>query len=220
MAVKTFMVTTGLNDASGGLADGVDQTAASRTDGWTVAKLAAGNSGGYLVGSKRASTVFDLESTTPKPTSSVNTFSAAFRIPVALTGTFAATSWTLTFAFRATTASAQAGRVRMRVYRATTTNEIFGTEITASTQVGTTTAALSTTADVTSVVTWSPGAVTVAGEYLYFVLAWETTTAGGNNSADVLFRTGQSAGGSRIVTPDLGAGSNTYTKAGYGRESL
>ena len=38
MAVKTYTVASGQDGNFGALVDGVDQTAASRTDGWTVGK--------------------------------------------------------------------------------------------------------------------------------------------------------------------------------------
>jgi len=207
VAVKTFTLTdtnNGLNAAL--LADGVDQTAATRSTGkWTVAKVAAGNSSNYSAPGIQASTSFDLDSTNPKPVTGLAN-SGTFIIPAVLTGTFAATAWTSTFAVRATTVSAQAGRVRMRVWKNTAATVSSATELTGAILVGTTSAALSTTVDVTSVVTWSPGAFALAAEYLIVSLAWEITTAGGSNNADVIFRTGQASGGTRIVTPDLSAG--------------
>jgi hypothetical protein len=92
----------------------------------------------------------------------------------------------------------------MRVYRSVNADGSGATELTSATQVGTTSATLSTSADVTSVVTWSPGVtITLNNEYLFFVVAWEITTQGGSNTADVQIRTGQSAAGSRLVTPDF-----------------
>jgi len=91
----------------------------------------------------------------------------------------------------------------MRAWKNTAADVFGDTELTSAVLLGTTSAALSTTADVTSVITWNPGAITLAAEYLIFSLAWEITTASGSNNGDVVFRTGQSAGGTRIVTPNL-----------------
>lgn len=212
MAVRTFTLTTATdtgNSNSAILADGVDQTAASRGDKWTVAKVAAGNSSTYVTGGIQGSGSFSLDSSAPKPPTPLTNSQQCFRSPAALTGTFAATNWTFTFAVRAATASAQAGRVRMRVFKDSNDHAAFNTEVTSAVLVGTTSAALSTTADVTSVITWSPGTLTLASEWLFFCLAWEITTASGSNNGDVIFRTGQSAGGTRIVTPDLSAGTTT-----------
>jgi hypothetical protein len=204
--VKTYMVASGQDGNFGALVDGVDQTAASRVDGWTVAKIAAANSAEFDAATKQLSTTFTLQSTTAKPASFLTGATAnAFKTPAPLNGVFAATAWTLTFAVRATVVSAQAGRIRLRVFKATNALGTTGVvELTGATQVGTTSSVLSTTADVTTVVTWSPGAtITLGNEYLFFVLAWEITTASGSNTSDVVFRTGQSAAGSRLVTPNF-----------------
>lgn len=204
MAVKTYRVQTTTTANTGDLAES-DQTAATRTDGWTVAKIAAANSAHFDAGTKQTSGTFSLQSSTPKPSSFVTgALSNAFGTLTPLTGQFANTAWTFTFAVRATTASAQAGRMRMRVFKSVNADGTSATELTGSTQVGTTSSALSTTADVTSVVTWSPGTtIQLDNEYLFFVLAWEITTASGSNSGDVQIRTGQAAAGSRLVTPDF-----------------
>lgn len=207
MAVRTFRVGVGADGNFGALAE-ADQTAASRADGWTVAKIAATNQSDFDQGTKQTSGTFAISA---KPASFLTgTTANAFKTPVALSGTFANTAWTFTFAVRAVTASAQAGRIRMRVFRSVNADGSSATEITGSTQVGTTSAALSTSADATSVVTWSPGAtVVLTNAYLFFVLAWEITTASGSNSGDVVIRTGQSAAGSRLVTPDFAVAVNT-----------
>lgn len=198
MASKTYRVTAVLDGGFGALSE-VDQTAANG-DGWKVAKSSSGFSGEYVAGGTVTAN-FTSQTTSPKP--GVLSTSNAYKTPTVLDGTFDhALSWIFTFSVRATTASSQAGRMRMRVFKGQ--DPTSTTEITGSTQVGTTSAALSTTADVTTVVTWTPGVDIVCGnEFLYFVLAWEITTASGSNNGDVRIRTGQSAGGSRLVTPNF-----------------
>jgi len=215
VAVKTYMVALG-GDAIGtgdlvsyGALSETDQTAANRTDGWTVGKLAAGNSDDLDPGTKLTTAGFNLESsfpcvsTIPFSSAAVN----AFRTPTALTGTFAATPWTFTFALRATTVSAQRGRNHIAVWKASNITPTTGqlTQLVTK-QIGTTSAVLSTTADVTSVVTWTPSSFTLSNEYLFICVGWEITTAGGSNGCDVVIRTGQASGGSRFVTSDLSAG--------------
>src|SRR4030095_16256953 len=113
MAVKTYRLGAG-NDGNYGALFEADQTAASRTDGWTVAKIAATNQSDFDAGTKQASTTFAVSA---KPASFLTGATAnALKTPAALTGVFANAAWTLTFAMRATTASAQAGRVRLRVF--------------------------------------------------------------------------------------------------------
>lgn len=222
MAVKTYRVTAaGMDGLFADLVES-DQTAANRTpDGWTVAKIASGSSADFRPGTKLASGNFNVSA---KPASFVfTTISNAFKTPAALSGDFANTAWTFTFAMRAfSSASAQAGRIRLRVFKSVNADGSAATELTGATQVGTTTVALTTSADGTSIVTWSPGAITLSNEYLFFVIAWEITTASGSNTGDVIFRTGQAAGGSRIVTPDLatpafvsGTDSGAGSEVGY-----
>lgn len=204
MAAKTYTVASGQDGNYGALVDGVDQTAASRADGWTVGKVAATNQADFDAGTKQATTAFAISA---KPASFLTGATAnAFKTPAPLTGVFANAAWTFTFAIRATVVSAQTGRIRMRVFRSVNADGSGATEITAATQVGGTTAVLSTTADATSAVTWSPGAtVTLANEYLFFVIAWEIVVASGSNTGDAVLRTGQAAGGSRLVTPNFAA---------------
>jgi Concanavalin A-like lectin/glucanases superfamily len=204
VAVKTYYLGSGQDGNFGALFDGVAQTAASRADGWTVAKIATVNASDFDAATKQASGTFAAAS--GKPAALITSALAnALKTPAALNGSFANTSWAFTFAVRAGTLSAQAGRIRMRVYRSVNADGSGATEITGATQVGTTSTVLSTTADVTTVVTWSPGAtINLANEYLFFVLAWEITTQAGSNSADVLLRTGSTGpAGSRLVTPDF-----------------
>src|SRR4029077_16535552 len=136
----------------------VDQTAASRTDGWVVAKTVAASSAEFSAGTKQNAAQFTLQSTTAKPASFLTGVTAnAIKVSAPFSGVFANTAWTITFAVRATTASSQAGRIRLRVFKSANASGASATELTAATQVGTTSSALSTSADVTSVVTWSPG---------------------------------------------------------------
>lgn len=206
MAAKTYYVASGADGNFSALVDGTAQTAASRTDGWTVAKTASGNSSEYDSGTKQTSGSFSSQTTTPKPANFLtDTTANAFKTPAALNGVFSSAAWTFTWAVRAGTASSQAGRIRMRVFKSANADGSGATELTGSTQVGTTSAALSTSSDATSTVTWTPGTtITLNNEYLFFVIAWEITTASGSNQGDVLIRTGSSGpAGSRLVTPNF-----------------
>ena len=202
MAVKTYRLGAGADGNFAALFE-ADQAAANRADGWTVAKLAAGNSSEFDVGVKQASGTFTSNTTTPKPASFLTGTNAnALKTPTPLTGVFANASWSFNFAVRATVASAQAGRIRLRVFKSANADGSGATELTSATVLGTP-GTLSTTADVATAPIWNPGTtITLNNEYLFFVIAWEITTASGSNSGDVLLRTG-SAVGSRIVTPDF-----------------
>ena len=202
MATKTFRVATTTTNNSGDLLE-ADQTAANRTDGWTSGKVGAASMSEFDAATKQGTGSFTAA---VKPASFITgTACNAFSPVNSIRGTFANTAWTFTFNLRCTTASAQRGRMRMRVFKSANAAGTGATELTGATQIGTTVAAaLSTTVDQTSTVTWSPGTTIVLNdEYLFFVLAWEITTAGGANGADVVIRTGQAAAGSRLVTPDF-----------------
>ena len=207
MAVRTFRVTTQVT-GNFAIVDEIDQAAANRTDGWVSAKLAPAFTSEFDVSVKRASGTFSTDPVTPKPPQLIlGTAANAFRTPNPLKGTFANTNWTFTFALRCTVASAQRGRMQMRIFKGPNSDGTGATQLTGSTLIGSTTpSALSTTADQTSVVNWSPGGTVVLDdEYLFFAIAWYIVTAGGSNSADVVIRTGQAAGGSRLDTPDFTA---------------
>lgn len=215
MPALTFRVGVGQDGNFAALTE-TDQAAASRADGWVVGKGASGLSSEFDVGIKQAAGTFSANSTTAKPASFLTGATAnACKTQNAYRGTLAATAWTLTFAVRAVVLSAQAGRMRCRVFASQNADGSAARELTAATQVGTTSSVLSTTVDVTTVVTWTPaGVITLNNEYLFFVLAWEITTASGSNTGDVVIRTGQSAGGSRFVTSNFVSGGPVSVVAG------
>lgn len=184
---------------------GVAPTAANTAYGWTVAKTATTTP--YWrsrLGASAVATVAAASSTidsTTGPTAGTGTTATtagdAFRSGP-YRGTFANTAWTFTLNMRASVAGA-IGRLRMRVWRSANSNGSSATALTAST-LGTAAGpfTMSTTADVNVGFTWSPGAITLSDEYLFFQVEWQETTAGSSTTSNVLFRTG-----STIVTPVL-----------------
>jgi len=204
MATKTYYVSQNLDNNFCALVDGTAQTAASRTDGWTVAKIGSALASDYDAATKQASGTFTTATSHP-PVLVTGTNANAFKTPAALSGIFDVGSWVFAMAVRATTASSQAGRIRMRVFASVNADGSSARELTSATVVGTTTGALSTTADVTSTATWSPGTtIQLNNEYLFFVIAWEITTASGNNSGDAVIRTGSTGpAGTYVTTPNV-----------------
>lgn len=205
MATKTFYLknASGSGGATGGsLQDGgTPPTAGITATGWTVAKLAAGNFSLMQFGTKKASTGFSTSDalTTPSlPTGGP----ASWRSENPLNGSFANTNWTLTFRMRAVSAaSAQAGRIKARIWKSNADASGTDTQLTSSILTGTTTPTLSTTASQSSTVTWTPGSViTFTNEYLFVQVEWETTTAGGSNSSDAVFYIESTAA---VVTSDF-----------------
>jgi hypothetical protein len=224
MAAKTFRLANAAVNGFGRLLES-DQTAATTATGWTVGKTAAANDSDMIWGTERAANTFSTEAGTPKPP--VLAATNALRSDTQITGEFANANWSIVIAFRSVTVAYSGTiRARARVFRSVNADGSGATEITGSTQVGTTTGAGSTSADTTSTITWAPGAAfTLNGEYLFIVLACEIVTASGSNTADALLRTGTTTTGVRIVTSnmatlDIGTISLVFTPSGIDTQTF
>jgi hypothetical protein len=184
VATRNFYINTPSNfGADGGV--GTTETApgssGNRNEGWTVAKTASGRYSNMAANTKRASGTF---TTTLVPTALDNTLKNWIEIDPGGAGQFAAGDWTVMLRFRGVTISSQAGRGRYRIFKGT--SPATATEITAAVHLGTT-ITLSATVYNLSNATITLGAITVAaGEKIYVAVAWEITTASGNNSGDVM----------------------------------
>lgn len=220
MAVLNYYLQT----AKDGNFDSLTQTAPTGSPswltGWTVAKTASGNSSEFNAGATQASGTFSSQTTTPKPASFVTSTSTnAMKIEAALTGTFANTAWSLTFPVGNNLTASSGGRPRMRVFKSVNASGASATELTSATVVGSTITVGS--GATTATISWSPGAtITLTSEFLFFVFAWEITTAGTSNSAQVLVQAyGTNTGvGVTVTTPDFSTGGgNTYTKTLFGK---
>jgi hypothetical protein len=184
---------TSLSLQDGGTAPATGITAT----GWVVARLTATNLSAMLAGTERASNTFSAAD-------AIGSFaaSACWRSENPFTGTFANANWTLAFRVRAVTAaSAQTGRIKLRVWKSSNAAGTGATQLTSAVLTGTTTAALSTTVSQTSTVTWTPGStVVLANEYLWVQCEWDIVVASGSNTGDVDFFI-ESAG--VITTPNF-----------------
>jgi hypothetical protein len=185
-------------------------TAANSPYGWTVAKLAAGSFMRARLGATAVATVSQGTSFIDAQTKpQVGTGTAAttagdyFLTPTPYNGTFAATAWTFNFNLRASTAGA-IGRIRLRVWASPSPDGSGARVLTGSTQVGAT-VTLSTTADVNSSISWSPGTITLVQEYLMFEVEWNETTTGSSTSDNVFFRLGTTS----FVTPNFTAATSS-----------
>jgi hypothetical protein len=209
-AVTTYFLKDVAISGFGSLSE-TDPGATTMNTGWVVAKLAAANFSKLLYGTERASTAFST--TDALTTATAPAGGDSWRSENPITGTFANANWTLTFRVRAVTAaSAQTGRVKVRIWRSTNAAGTGATQITSGMLTGTTTAALSTTVDATSTVTFTPGAtVTLTNEYLFVQCEWETVAVSGSNSGDVDFR----ASASTVVTSTFTPGNQTLTPSLY-----
>jgi hypothetical protein len=181
---------------------GTAPTAANTAYGWTVGKTATTTAFwrarlGAVGAATVAAATSTIDSTNPTAgTGTAITTAGNAWIVGPFNGTFANTAWTFVLNMRASTAGA-IGNIRMRVFKSANRNGSSPTALTASTLV--TSAGpktMSTTADVNFGFTWSPGAITLNNEYLFFEPEWQETTAGSNASSNALFRAG-----STITTP-------------------
>lgn len=189
-------------------------TQATSASGWTVAKTAANNYRNLQQGSEVAgfSTTIAPNNTAPTVTGSfANT--AVYTPPTLLyntgsintlyeyNGYFPAGNWVFTFPIISVTAAATgAGRINLRVFKATRSGTTFAniTELTAAMQAGTIASAPTTTITRTSTVTWAAPAFYLNNEFLIVKVGWQITTASGSNSADILLRHGS---GCTMLTP-------------------
>ena len=110
-------------------------------------------------------------------------------------GTFAATAWTFNWNMRAGTTGGS-GRINMRVWKSSSANGSSPTQLLANTNGATITPAAT---DTNSSISWSPGALTLNNEYLFFQVEWQQTTVSATNNSNVFFRAGTAA----ITTPDF-----------------
>lgn len=179
----------------------------SPVSGWVVSVTAAGNYSSYYNDVERAASTFGA---TAQPDGTLDTTNGDFwTSPSPLTGSFAATDWTIYAAVRANTrAAGQDGRMRARIFKGTNQNGSGATEITSSATNGTTVTDLLTSATQVSTITINPGTFTCTNEYVFIQLAWEITGDATNATADVNLRIGNgSSSGCRVVTSDFTAGS-------------
>jgi hypothetical protein len=216
VAIKTYYL---LNTAAatpffgGSLQEnGSVPTAVSSSFGWTVAKGAAGfwksrlgASAFVASGNVQASSQIDSQTAPQKGTGATNTTAGdSWVTPTKLSGTFANTAWTFNYNMRASTLT-PVGRMRTRVAKSRNQDGTSATYLTTSTLVTNIITPVSTTADLNCTITWSPGAIVLADEWLFFECEWEETTAGGSTSTAIGFRigTGSNSVASSIVTPDF-----------------
>jgi hypothetical protein len=183
---------------------GVAPTAANSVYGWTVAKTATTTPYwkaflGATAVSTAASATSTIDSTSPTAgTGSGATTAGNAFVAGPYKGTFANTAWTFALNMRASVAGA-IGNMRMRVFKSSNRNGSSSTALTGSTLVTSTPKTLSTSADVDAGFTWSPGAITLSNEFLFFEPEWQETTAGSSTTSNVLFRVGTAT----ITTPVL-----------------
>lgn len=184
--------------------DGSAPTAANTTYGWvptttnaTTVPYYRGRHGATGAATTAAASSWNASTSGPTPgTGNALTQAGDCFIAGPFTGTFAATTWTFNWNLRASIAGC-VGHINMRIWKSVNANGSSATQLLANTVGATVT--LSTTADVNSLISWSPGALTLTNEYLFFQVEWQETVTGTTANDNVFFRAGTAA----IITPDL-----------------
>lgn len=209
--------------SSAGLLTPTQPTASTSLTGWTVGTTVATRYSRQSYNVKIAAGNFTatLQPSGPPITASSHIAEDCWRISAATSGIFSRGTWYSSVSIIAVTnASSQQGRARFRLWRSTDVGGANAIEITDSSQpvIGAITGALSTSVATSSFASFSLPAIGLSSEFLFLQVAWETTMAGGNASADALIRYGSIAlaSGSGLVTS---AFSGTVAAGGGGAVS-
>lgn len=123
-----------------------------------------------------------------------------------LKGTYKAGTWTIAMGLIGAGSTVAGGNLRVRVYRGTL-QDGSGTnvEITSGAVDLSTVTNLDTVTQQNTTATFSPGAITLNKEFLFFQFAWKITSASGASSASVRLRTDYNNSYFLLPQPVLGS---------------
>ena len=191
---------------------GTAPSASSGGWGWQVAKTSVatpyfrGRSTGVATVAQASSFLAAQTGPVAGTGATATTSADSLVTPSAYTGTFAAGAWTLNLVMRAATVTLT-GRLQMRVWASVNADGSAARELTSAVLVGQINIMSATGVNYASGLTWSPGAITLSNEYLFFQFEWQETTAGtSNSSANTYFQ-----GTSSITSTDFSTGPTTTT---------
>lgn len=191
-----FQTTAGATPAWCGTINTSAGTNAVAAFGWQVGKTATsspymrGFIGATATSSASAAASSLATATGPRlgTGSGATTASDFFRTAAVVAGNFPAGNWTFNFTLRTTVASTQAGRMRFRLWASTDPTGANARELTSGVVTSPSIVTLSATATTyNSTGTWAAPNILLAGEYLFLSVEWQITTAGGSNTANVVF---------------------------------
>ena len=210
MATKTFYwlpdVAAGTS-AFGSLQDGGNAPAPTDANSqFKVGVTAAGNYAKYFRNTQRQAADFN---TTVQPDGLIdNVHGDCLRTQNAYTGSFAAGNWTISFGLRPNTVHVgTTATLRARIFRSKDPGGARAVELTAS-PLATANFDGSNTSAQSLNVTWSPGAFSLSGEYLFFELTLNITGAGNLTTYTWAIQTGPAI--SQITTTDFSDDPSTY----------
>jgi hypothetical protein len=163
---------------------GTGPATATGSTNWKVGKTAAGPDYGTMIfgGQQATFGTTVLPSAAPATTDAFVVCSGT--TPIKFSGSFAATTWALKMGLIAVRATVAGGNLRCRVWRSTILTGSW-TELTAATIAFTAVASLTTSTQQNTTASWSPGTVTLAGEFIAINFAWEITSASSSNLSEV-----------------------------------
>ena len=207
MAIKSFYLKNSPASGSnfGSLQDGSGTaiTAGVTTTAWTVAKISIPRFGPMDYAAAPTWTTGNPTTTQLAATALNNTTGDAWRSESPLLGTFANTSWSFSFGFRTTTATA-VGRPRFQLWKGSNATGSNATRV-GSVAIGSSLTLNATGTTFTSTVTLAAIGTSVAfnNEYLFIQMEWEETTAGTANATNVQFYVTGTSATAQLVTPDF-----------------
>jgi hypothetical protein len=118
-------------------------------------------------------------------------------------GIFAATAWTFTLNLIADINKTGAtGHVNIQVWKSANADGSVATKLLTNTPGTTVTLAASGLPGYNSSLTWTPGALTLSNEYLFFQIEWQETTVGTLSGCNVRYRVSTCY----VTTPDMAPG--------------
>ncbi len=192
-SVLTFFLNNPIQSgSSAGLLDLTQPATSTSTTGWIVGKIASGTFSRQSYNQKLPTTAF---AGITQPSGAPITLAGhlaedCWRTSNVTSGNFSAGTWYSSGSVIAVTiASSQAGALHFRAWHTPNVDGTAAVEFTKGGMVGTT-VALSTTVAASSSASTQVASSTITNEYIFLSAAWAITTAGGSNSADVLYRMG------------------------------
>lgn len=160
--------------SSAGLLTLAQPTASTSTTGWIQGTVGVNNYSRMSFRQERAAATFGA---TAEPSGSpLGEAMDCWRISAVTTGDFSAGTWYSSLSVIAVTSGGfQDGRANFRLWRSANADGTTATEITQGRMVGSFITALSTSVAQSSSASTQVGAFSLAGEYLFLQVAWETS---------------------------------------------
>lgn len=211
MAIKTWYLDSGLASGSNhhALSETLPVSTVNMSTGWLVSTVGAGNSSEMQANVIRSTSLItaSAEVWNNPPNNSIGN---CFRSPAPLNGLFQTGTWTLDFELilSSNPGNLPDGRIRMKIYKSSDPTGNTGMTLVSGTDAAP--LALSNIVDISptaksSSLSLSLGSITMNNDYLFFMVMYESTSAGGSSSENVLIRKNSTGLKSVLKTTDFSA---------------